>query len=103
MMTRERHAIHTGNHPLIPEEMLPPADVIVLVANEDPGAMLFRYTAYGEFGGDTWHPSVDEAQEQAIYEYGDALLEWIEVGDDVADVHVFAVRYAADRLKDRGN
>lgn len=103
VMTRERHAIHTGSYPLVPDEMLPLADVVVLVADEDPGAMLFRYTAYGEFGGDTWHPSVDDAQEQAIYEYGDALLEWLDVPAHVPDVHAYAVRFAAEHLKDRGN
>jgi hypothetical protein len=103
VMSRERHAIHTGNYPLIPEEMLPLADVVVLIADADPGAMLFRYTAQGEFGGDTWHPSVDDAQEQTIYEYGDALLEWVQVPEDVADAHAYAVRYAAEHLKGRGN
>ena len=70
-LTGERRAIHTGNFPLVPEKMLPVADVVILVADDDPGAMLFRYTAYGEFGGDTWHLTVEEAQESAIYEYGD--------------------------------
>jgi hypothetical protein len=102
-LTRERHAIHTANYPLVPEKMLPVADVVVLVAGDDPGAMLFRYTAHGEFGGDTWHPSVDDAQEQTIYEYGDALLEWIDVPDEVIDAHAFAIRFAAENLNDREN
>ena len=102
-LTGERRAIHTGNYPLIPEKMLPLADVVILVADDDPGAMLFRYTAHGEFGGDTWHLTVEEAQESAIYEYGEALQPWEEVAADVVDVHDFAVRYAAERLKDRGS
>lgn len=102
-MTRERRAIHTGNFPLGPEQMLPLADVVILVADTDPGAMLYRYTAHGEFGGDTWHPSVDDAQEQAIYEYGDALLQWINVPEDVADAHAYGVRYALEHLEDRGD
>ena len=102
VLTRERHAVHTGNYPLVPEQMLPLADVVLLVAGDDPGAMLFRYTAHGEFGGDTWHPSADDAQEQAIYEYGDALLEWREVPLGVDDAHAYAIRLAADNLKDRG-
>lgn len=98
----ERRATHTGNFPLIPEKMLPLADVIVLVADDDPGAMLFRYTAHGEFGGDTWHLTIEEAQESAIYEYGEALQDWLGVPDDISDAHEYAIRYAADRLKDRG-
>jgi hypothetical protein len=103
VLTRARHAIHTGNFPLVPEKMLPLADVVVLVAGDDPGAMLFRYTAHGEYGGDTWHSSVDDAQEQAIYEYGDALLGWLDVPQDVDDVHAYAIRFAAEHLKDRGH
>ena len=102
-LTGERRAIHTGNFPLVPEKMLPVADVVILVADDDPGAMLFRYTAYGEFGGDTWHLTVEEAQESAIYEYGEALQSWLEVPAEVTDAHEHAVRYAAERLKDRGS
>ena len=103
VLTRERHAIHTGNVPLIPEKMLPLADVVLVIADGDPGAMLFRYTSYGELGGDTWHLSLDEAQEQAIYEYGDALLGWMAVPDDVVDAHAFAIQFAAEHLNDRGS
>ena len=103
VLTGERRAIHTGNYPLIPEKMLPLADVVILVADDDPGAMLFRYTAHGEFGGDTWHLTVEEAQESAIYEYGEALQQWEEVPAAVVDAHDFAVRYAHERLKDRGS
>lgn len=103
-MTGERRAVHTGGHQIIStEKMLPLADVLLIVVDDDPGAMLFRYTAHGEFGGDTWHASVAEARAQAEYEYGDALLPpWMEVPDDVSDAHNFAVQYALDRLNDRG-
>lgn len=100
----ERHATHTTGFPLDPAKMLPDADVVLLVAGEDadaPGAMLFRYTAYGEVGGDTWHPTESDAREQAAEEYGDALGAWLDVPDDVTDAHAFAVQYAADRLKGR--
>jgi hypothetical protein len=83
--------------------MLPPPDVILLIADHDPGAMLFRYTAHGEFGGDTWHPSADDARESCIYEYSDALGEWVGVPDAVEDAHAYAVEYAADRLNSRGD
>jgi hypothetical protein len=99
-----RKATHTGGHQAISEEkLLPIADVLLLIADDDPGAMLFRYTTAGEFGGDTWHPTLEEARAQAEYEYGEALLvPWLDVPDDVKDPHDFAIRYALDRLKDRG-
>jgi hypothetical protein len=99
----ERSASQTTGFPLDPEKMLPVADVILLVVDRDPGAtMLFRYTAHGDFGGDTFHTSAEEALEQASFEYGESLGEWLDVPDDVADAHAFAILYARDRLNDRG-
>ena len=100
----DRKTTHTGGHPAISEDkLLPVADVLLLIADDDPGAMLFRYTTAGEFGGDTWHPTIEEARAQAVYEYGDALLvPWMPVPDDVEDAHHFAIMFALDRLKDRG-
>jgi hypothetical protein len=63
--------------------------------------MVFRYTAHGEFGGDTFHSSVEDAREETEAEYEDALLPWEDVPDDVDDAHVFAVRYALSRLNGR--
>jgi hypothetical protein len=98
----DRRAEHTTGFPLDPNKMLPVADVVLVVAEGDSGAMLFRYTAHDDFGGDTWHATVGEAQEQAAYEYGDALLPWIDVPDEVTDAHAFAVQYAYERLDKRG-
>jgi len=98
----ERQAAQTSGFPLDPSKMLPIADVILLVAQGEPGVMLFRYTAHGEFGGDTYHATSAEALEQASFEYGDSLGEWLEVPDDVIDAHAFAVQYAHDRLNGRG-
>jgi hypothetical protein len=102
-LARERRAAHTAGFPLDPEKMLPLADVVLVVSDDDGGAMLFRYTAHGEFGGDTWHTTVDEAREQAAYEYGDALVPWIDVPSEVADAHAFAIQYAFERLNRRGD
>jgi hypothetical protein len=96
-----RWATETAGHPMDPAKMLPLADVLLLV-DDDDGAMLFRYTAHGEFGGDTFHPSLGAAYEQAREEYGDALGEWIKVPEDIVDAHGFAVAYAHDRLNGRG-
>jgi hypothetical protein len=97
----ERRATHTTNFPLDPEQMLPEADVVLLIADEDPGVMLFRYSAFGEVGGDTWHLTLADAQAQAAEEYGEALAPWVEVPAEITDAHFYAVRYAADRLYGR--
>ena len=103
-ITGDRRAFHTGGHQAISDaKMLPVADVVLIVADDDPGAMLFRYTAHGELGGDTWHSSVEAARAQAVFEYGEALLlPWMEVPDEVSDPHHFASEYARERLNDRG-
>jgi hypothetical protein len=101
-LASERQAAQTRGFPLDPEKMLPVADVVLLVASNEPGVMLFRYTAHGDFGGDTYHGTSEEALEQASFEYGEALGEWVSVPDDITDAHAFAVAYAHDRLNDRG-
>ena len=102
-LTGERRVVQTANYPMDPDKMLPVADVVLLVSDENQGAMVFRYTAHGDLAGDTWHASVGSAQEAAMYEYGDALVAWLEVPDDVADAHDYAVRYAFERLNRRGD
>lgn len=103
VLAGERQATHTAGFPLDPAKMLPTPDVVLLVADGgDATAMLFRYTAFGEAAGDTFHDSLEAAREQAAEEYGDALGSWVEVPDEVSDAHLFAVRYAAERLNDRG-
>jgi hypothetical protein len=99
----DRRATHTKGFPLDPAKMLPVADVVLLVTGDDPGAMLFRYTAHGELAGDTWHTSAADAEEQAAEEYGEALGPWTSVPEDVSDAHSYAVRYAAERLNSRGD
>ena len=103
MLAGERQTIHTAGYPLDPAKMLPVADVVLLVSDGEATTMLFRYTAFGEAAGDTFHPSVEQARAQAADEYGEALGAWVDVPDEVTDAHVFAVRYAAERLNDRGN
>jgi hypothetical protein len=100
-LTRERRVIHTAGYPIDPKDILPTPDVVLIIEDDDGDCMLFRYTAHGEPGGDTPHDSVAEAAMQAVSEYGDAVLPWMDVPDDVDDAHHFAIRYAQDRLNQR--
>ena len=99
----QRRVTQTAGFPIDPSKIPPAPDVILLISDDDPGAMLFRYTAHGEFGGDTWHTSVDAAREHAIYDYSDALGDWVDVPETVEDPHAYAVQYAAERLNSRGD
>jgi hypothetical protein len=56
--------------------MLPDPDVLVLIRDES-GWYLDRYTAQGEFGGDSWHESRDDAVIAAVKEHGPALGDWV--------------------------
>lgn len=94
--------VRTGVDALDAARMLPAPDVLLLIAGADPDAMLFRYTAFGEIAGDSWHLTVSDAQEQATEEYGEALLPWEEVPDEVGDAHAYAIGCAAERLNGRG-
>lgn len=96
-----RWATETAGHPMDPAKMLPLADVVLLVSEDSAATMLFRYTAHGEFGGDTYHETLGAAHMQAREEYGEALGEWMDVPDDITDAHAFAVAYAHDRLNGR--
>ncbi|MDQ3997654.1 MAG: hypothetical protein M3303_11650 [Gemmatimonadota bacterium] len=100
-LTHERRVAHTDGFPLDAAEMLPLADVVLVVPDDGGGAMLFRYTACGNLGGDTWHATVAEALEQAAYEYGDALIARCRTRSPTA--HAFAVRYACERLDKGGD
>ena len=72
--------------------------VVVLFDYED-GPMLYRYASSGEFAGDTWHQSLDQAKDQAEFEYESALGPWHEIPEDVAEGKEvdFALREAATR------
>ena len=100
-LSGERRSVHTAGYPMSPDAMLPWADVVLLIDSGSDGCMLFRYTAFGDYGGDTPHDTRADAEAQAEYEYGTALLKWIDVPEDVIDAHAFAIRYAGEQLNQR--
>jgi len=64
---------------------------IIIIEQKPDGVFLYRYTADGRVVGDTWHMTVDDAKEQAHYEYGDSILPWKLVPADTADVVAFGL------------
>lgn len=65
-------------------EMPPPA--VLLIEPSESGVLLIRYADDGRFAGDTWHATVDEAKEQAAYEFGQTISAWQDLPADVNDV-----------------
>jgi basic membrane lipoprotein Med (substrate-binding protein (PBP1-ABC) superfamily) len=51
-----------------------------------------RFAADGAFAGDTWHQTAEEAQEQAKFEFGNAISDWIAIPPDEKDVVAFALK-----------
>lgn len=47
-----------------------PERIEIEVESETGYCAMYRYTATGEFCGDTWHESLDAAFQQANFEYG---------------------------------
>ena len=80
-------------------QLLPQPHVLVIEEESQGSVFLYRMTQRGEPGGDTWHQSVEDAKDQAVYEYGDAVGAWNEIPADVPDAREFAV--AATRTKGR--
>jgi hypothetical protein len=94
--TQAIHSVVTGldeTTGALAEAYFPVADVLVLEAGcgAERGAMLYRYTADGVFGGDTWHESVKDALDQATFEYGAAIVGWHEIPPTVADATEYAL------------
>lgn len=67
---------------------LPPGRIL-LISRTSSGIFLYRYTANGGYAGDTWHANVDDALEQASFEFEEDLNEWQDVPEGVVDALVF--------------
>lgn len=53
----------------------------------DIGFFLLRFTKQGAPVGDTWHMTLEDALEQAAYEYGDQVQEWVDVPPEVDETN----------------
>jgi hypothetical protein len=68
-----------------------PAASVLLIEKSENGVLLIRFAADGQFAGDTWHPNIGEAKEQAVFEFGRFVSAWKEVPTDVNDVVAFMI------------
>jgi hypothetical protein len=72
----------------------------VLVEWDERGCMVFRYKGDGTFCGDTWHQSLEEAQSQCSYEYGESIGACSSIPISVAVAHRFAIASVDGRRKE---
>jgi hypothetical protein len=68
------------------------APALVAIEEKPDGVFLFRFTADGQVVGDTWHMTLEEAQQQAQFEFGDLLSDWRSVPADVEDLVAFGLK-----------
>jgi len=67
---------------------------VLVIEHHSDGVFLNRYDIDGQPVGDTWHASVDDAREQAEFEYGSTKLGWVEVPPAVTDIVAFVLNRA---------
>lgn len=67
---------------------------ILLVEEEQDGFSLYRFTEDGKCVGDTWHLTLEDAYDQAQFEYRNELGDWKQVPESIEDPLVFAIRSA---------
>lgn len=74
------------------QERLPWPRVLIIEEDSEGYYSLYRYTESGEFGGDTWHMTLDDAKHQAEYEFAERLGPWREVPEDSENAIAFALQ-----------
>lgn len=70
---------------------MPVPQVVIATEGERRGWVLYRYTSEREVAGETWHPSMPDAKQQAAQEYGEALGGWREIPEGVDDILTYAL------------
>jgi hypothetical protein len=68
---------------------LPVASILVLAEDMGGSIFLYRFAKDGAFAGDTWHPDIQEAMEQAAFEYNGAVGDWRAVPQSFATIEEF--------------
>jgi hypothetical protein len=68
------------------ERIVLPSPRLLVIEELKEGVFLDRFDEEGKPITDTWHRTVAEAKDQAIYEYKDLLSPWQEIPADVDPV-----------------
>lgn len=87
----EKRTKHAWGYPGGTQIEMPQADVLVLEPLDDGNFMLLRYTAKGDYCGDTWHQSLDEAKQQAAFEFENAVGMWVDAPRDTDAALAYAL------------
>lgn len=66
---------------------------LIAIEEKTDGVFLLRFTADGQVVGDTWHMTVEEAKEQARFEFGALVSDWTSVPAHVEDLLSFGLNH----------
>lgn len=64
--------------------MLDPTFIVIWPVEH--GFMMERFADAGTTAGDTWHQTEQDALDQAAWEYGERLGEWIDVSQGTREL-----------------
>lgn len=67
------------------------APALAIIEEGSDGIFLKRYDQKGRCVGDTWHMSLEDAKQQAIFEHGAAIVGWKEIPSGVTDAVSFGL------------
>src|SRR4029077_1073348 len=67
------------------------APAFIIIEEGPEGVFLFRYDSKGECVGDTWHQTIEDAKDQAAYEYEGALGTWQDIAPEIKDTVAFGI------------
>jgi hypothetical protein len=87
---RTRHTLGTT---AVEGARLPLSRVLVMEERSD-GVFHVRHGRTGEFAGETWHASRDDAIHQAELEFGVSEGDWVEIPGDAPDAVDYMTREA---------
>lgn len=73
---------------------------VILAVYDGTSVMLYRYRSNGEFCGDTWAATLEDAKHQAEFEYGSALGPWFRVPSEISDARRYAITFAQTKHED---
>lgn len=87
----QKRITHHYSGILTPQKLMPLPDILIIEEDnkETNGFFLYRYTKNGEVAGDTWHVNLEDAKQQAVFEYTDCLANWSIEPEPVSDIDIY--------------